>query len=184
MPLWLYRIVEPLADLLAFPLALVLAVRGRYPWWMVTPDDPVSPFGCGTTPGAAREPSMVRVYEKMGRYVGDVLWLGWRNRLYGLSYAMKPDWLKEPSIRYMDLQCVREGNAVVLRQPDGPLLREVTLRLGPFYIIAGHRLSPIIDGKLEDEARVRRGQLPVPRPLRHPNMDGRPVFSIRTKRTM
>jgi hypothetical protein len=82
--------------LLLWPLALLavllLARRGRYPAWLVTPDDPFV-----TAPPAERplhfghyEASVRAVYARLGRYWGDVYWLGIRNVLYGLRYALKP----------------------------------------------------------------------------------------------
>lgn len=211
MSLTLYK--EPLSKRLVFwsklflkPLikvaVLVAAVRGKYPWWMVTPDDRVPPFGCGTTPGASYERSQVRLYERFGRYVGDVVWLGWRNAGYGLSYWLKPDFLKRPGIRYMDLSVVDQRSPAVgwdaetgvellpgvgtvyVSCPDGSWLWETTRKFGPLYVITGYRLSAIAAGRAEDRARIAAGMLPIPRPARHPNMDGRRILSFRTARTM
>jgi len=161
------------------------AIRGKYPWWMVTPDDPVSPFGSGTTPGASTEKSQMRLYEKFGRYVGDVVWLGWRNSAYGYAYSQKPDWLKDPSIKYEELDIWgTENKEVYLRQPDGSVLWEKTRRLGPFRLITGHRLTPILSGSNENKKRLEQGLERAPRPWGHPNMDARPIISLRTTRTM
>jgi hypothetical protein len=184
MPLWLYRIVEPIADLLALPIAAVLAIKGKYPWWLLTPDDQVSPFGCGTTPGASNEPTMRAVYKRLGRYVGDVWWLGRRNRMYGLAYAMKPDWLKRPGLRYLDVAMWKAGDSIYLRQPDDTVLRERTIKLGFLYLIVGHRLSPIWNAHYEELERHANGLPPIGRPLHHPNMDARPIVTVRSKRTL
>jgi len=175
---------------------------------MVTPDDPVSPFGSGTTPGASYEATQVKIYERFGRYIGDCVWLGWRNSGYGVSYYTKPDWLKREGLRYMDLVIEDDRVSVALtegpdpeidktpdgepikvgtlwvRTPDGSWLWETTRKWGPFYVITGYRLSAIASGAEEDRKRVARGQPPVPRPLYHPNMDGRPIVSVRTSYTM
>lgn len=186
-------------------LVPLYAIWGKYPSWMVTPDDPVSPFGSGTTKGASNEPTVRKVYAKFGRYIGDVYWLAWRNSGYGLAYAAKPDWLKRPGLRYMDQRIDDEryppadghldkfGNFVEeapgegtlwVRCPDGTWLWETTRRWGPIYLITGYRLSAVCMGALEDWRRIAGGYKPVPRPLHHPNMDGRPIVSLRTKRTM
>lgn len=175
----LYHVLKKLADLFALPLVMVFAIRGKYPWWMVTPDDPTSPFG-------QYEPTVREVYEAFGRYWGDVYWLGWRNRNYGISYKYKPDWLKDPSIRYRDLTMYRdeELNTIILRQPDGTLLREKTIKVGPLYIIYGHRLRPIWDARQDELDREKQGLPLVGWPLKRINMDCRPILTIRTKRTL
>ena len=187
--LWGYYALKLIGGVLAIPTVAWYVWREKeYPWWMVTPDDPVSPFGSGTTPGASVEPTQMKLYEKYGKKVGDFVWLAWRNELMGLSYRMKPDWLKDPKIRYMDLECWREGdNVIKLRQPDGSLLRERKVPLIPFLLwaIVGHRLSAVMEGKEEDEQRVRDGLEPIGRPAgRHPNMDARPCFTLRGPKTI
>ena len=42
-------------DFVLIPLVAVLAVFGKYPYWVLTPDDPESPFGL-------YEPSMRKLY--------------------------------------------------------------------------------------------------------------------------
>lgn len=197
------------ANLARVPLKVLLklavpifAIWGKYPPLMVTPDDPVSPFGSGTTPGASREPTQMKLYERFGRYIGDVVWLGWRNGGYGVAYYCKPDWLKRPGIRYMDLTIddqrfppvrwdkeldreIPPGLGTLwLQAPDGSWMWETTRKFGPIYLITGYRLSAVAAGAAEDRARVESGWPPVPRPTRHPNMDGRPIVSIRTARTV
>ena len=181
-----------LVDLFATVAVPILAIKGVYPWWLLTPDDKVSPFGSGTTPGASTEKSQVAVYtwgtkvggSKFGRWLGDSVWLGWRNRGYGVSYWLKPDWLKRPGIEYHKLNIFQEGNVVWLEQPDGTWLWETTRKVGPFYLLTGFRLTPILSGALEDRDRIARGEPPVPRPIYHPNMDARPIISVRSKRSI
>jgi hypothetical protein len=143
---------------LVMPLVAVYAIFGKYPWWMVTPDDPVSPFG-------QYEETVVKQY-KIGRWWGDFYWLGLRNSLYGLKYKYKPDYLKNLS-SYLPFQrrmkrFVSKNKAVLCL--DG--LTETVLSVGPFRIIYGYRLSPIWNWE------PSHGMRPI-------NMDGRPIFSIR-----
>lgn len=161
------------------------AIRGNYPWWMLTPDDKVSPFGSGTTPSASTEPTMQWIYKKFGRYIGDVVWLGWRNSGFGYAYAQKPDWLKDPKLRYEELKIWgTENKEVHLQQPDGTILTERTYKAGPFRLILGYRLTPILSGSERNKKRIAQGLEPVLLPAFHPNMDGRPILSIRTSRTL
>ena len=149
---------------------------------------------------------MVDIYARFGRWVGDVVWLAWRNSGYALAYAVKPEFLKRPGIRYMDLviddrrtpdlraQLDPDGTysdnsaervgTVYVQAPDGTWLWETTRKLGPVYLITGYRLSGIASGQYEDWMRETLGGRPVPRPLYHPNMDGRPIVSLRSARTM
>jgi hypothetical protein len=196
-------IIKPLLKL-AVP---IFAIWGKYPPLMVTPDDPVSPFGSGTTKGASVEPTQMAIYKRFGRWVGDVIWLGWRNSGYGIAYYLKPDWMKDPKLRYMDLVIVDERQppqvaylktngdyednssarvgTVWVRQPDGKWLWEKTRKWGPLFVITGYRLSSVASGATEDRIRAGSRKLPpIPRPAIHPNMDGRPIVSIRSARTM
>lgn len=165
-------------------LVLLCAIRGKYPWPLLTPDDPVSPFGCGTSGGDV-EPTVQKVYAKFGRYIGDIYWLGWRNSNYGLAYWLKPDWLKDPNIKYEDLIVgYTSGGMYTVLQPDGTLLWERNRKVGPFTLITGFRVAPIVEGALENRCRLAAGGPRAPRPARHPNMDGRPIVSLRTRRTL
>jgi hypothetical protein len=188
---------QRLVNLSRFPLKVLLkiavpifAIWGRYPQFMRTPDDPVSPFGCGTTPTASTEATMQWIYAHLGRYVGDVVWLGWRNSGYGVTYYCKPQWLKDPTIRYETLKMRIEGRygekrlTFWLQCPDGTWMHETQRRFGPFVLLTGYRIEPIWNGRMENLNRWVRGEERVPRPGFHPNMDGRPIVSIRTKRTM
>jgi hypothetical protein len=132
------------------------------PWWMVTPDDPVSPFG-------KYEAGVVAVYQRWGKFVGDWYWLGLRNALYGLAYRWKPDFLKGLPFPYAQLRMTyldrRFYRLIRVDRADF----ELTLKLGPIVAILGRRLSPIWDNV--------PGQ--IPRPI---NMDARPIFSMRRAR--
>lgn len=83
-----------LACLLLAPLNLLAvalcAVRGRYPWWMDTPDDPFVTGPVVPPHYGHYEPTVRAVYARLGRYLGDLYWLGLRNRLAGLRYRCKP----------------------------------------------------------------------------------------------
>jgi hypothetical protein len=177
----------PLKLLLKIAVPL-FAIRGKYPPLMLTPDDPVSPFGSGTTKGSSVEPSQMAVYRRFGRYVGDVVWLAWRNGGYGVAYHLKPGWLKRLGVRYIDLEIIdhRDGDegTIWLRQPDGTWLWETTRKYGLLYVISGYRLRPIMDAFNEESERVRKGESVIGRPLNHPNMDGRRIFTFRSKRTL
>jgi hypothetical protein len=177
-------IIKPLVKV----AVLLFAIRGKYPPMLVTPDDPVSPFGSGTTPTASVEPTQMAIYKRFGRYIGDVVWLAWRNGGYGISYYVKPGWLKDPAIKYEELTFDVEVGArktrYWLRQPDGTWLWETQRWLGPLCLITGYRIQPIFDGAAENKSRLAVGLPRAPRPGFHPNMDGRPIFSIRTRRTM
>lgn len=182
-PYWvqiLKRVV--VSKILAKVLVPICAIWGKYPAMFVTPDDPVSPFG-------KDEPTMVSIYQRFGRWAGDVVWLAWRNAGYGYAYSQKPDWLKDPSIDYIDLivNKVEEGwkTTYNVLSPDGQeLLQERQYKVGPIIVIAGHRIQPIYDGAMRNR-KQRAQNLPYPKlPAKHPNMDGRPILSIRTTRTM
>lgn len=65
--------------LVPFVVPFVDKYSGRLPFgfrWMETPDDPL--------PGGQYEPTVKRIYDKFGEYIGNVYWL-WRNRAYRLS---------------------------------------------------------------------------------------------------
>jgi hypothetical protein len=176
-----------LNELLVKATVLFYAVKGNYPWWMVTPDDPKSPFGSGTTPTASTEPTQMKIYRRFGRYVGDVIWLGWRNSGYGYAYSLKPDWLKDPNIKYEDLSLHKETSGIKTTYvvSDGKnTLVENQYKLGPLYLLVGHRVQPVYDGGMRNRSWMAEGRPPAKLPAFHPNMDGRPVLSIRSTRTM
>lgn len=58
-------------------------IRGDLPrWarWWETPDERL--------PGGMYEPTVESIYKRFGRYWCSVYWLGIRNRMYGLSFAL------------------------------------------------------------------------------------------------
>lgn len=188
LPLYRPALKYRLAHIARWPLKIMLkiavplfAIKGNYPPLMLTPDDPVSPFG-------ADEPTMVWIYKHWGRWWGDVIWLGWRNSGYGVAYYCKPYWLKDPAIRYLDLTIVDERidkvGTIWLRNPDNSWLWETTRKKWIFYLITGYRLRPILDAQLEEKQRVKDGLEPIGRPVKKINMDGRRIFTIRTARTL
>lgn len=146
-----------IAGLFAWIPVSIFAIRGKYPKWLLTPDDTVSPFG-------QYEPTVKKIYDKFGRYAGDLYWLGFRNTLYGLSYAFKPKHLKSLTT-YKKLEYTIRVHGCLQIIKVGKLY-EITVRGLGLALIWGNRLSPIVtnDGN-----------------IRHPNMDGRPVFSVRLK---
>ncbi len=148
-----------LIDLLGIParaLVLLLAIVGRYPAWLVTPDDPESPFG-------KYEPTVREVYARFGRYLGDVYWLAWRNVLFGLSYRFKPARFKG-LIDYSDLRrTITARGALTIFCVEGYQLLQ--LRVGGFEVLAGWMV---------------RGAALDPLTRRQPvNMEFRPIFSLR-----
>ena len=155
-----------LVGLIARPLVLLYAIRGRYPAWLITPDDPESPFG-------QYEPTVRQVYRRFGRYLGDVYWLAWRNVAYGLRYKLKPaellprtDGLGE--LNYAHLRrAVVYGKRVDYFEAEGyPMWR---VRLGPLIVLAGWKVESIVEDPFTHRAAL--------------NMEGRPVFTVRTTRT-
>ena len=157
-----------LLGFLVMPVVPFFAIRGKYPDWMVTPDDPVSPFG-------QYEATVKKVYEKYGRFVGDVYWLAFRNRMFGLAYKWKPAFLKGV-VDYNTLRTHRQRldykyfsvqKTTLLAEK---LYHEHIFQLGPVYLITGWKISP-----LHDDKHIIRN--PV-------NMDGRPTFSFRSRKTV
>jgi hypothetical protein len=146
-------------ELLSIPARLLVplfAIGGRYPWWMVTPDDPVSPFG-------TYEATVRAVYARFGRYLGDVYWLAWRNVLYGLSYRLKPAVFKGvvDYTVFATWALPRRGGWLYVCE-------DYALRqwgIGRFEILAGW----MVRGAVLDPLAPRQ---PV-------NMEFRPIFSVR-----
>lgn len=148
-----------LLDIAGFParaLVFIFAIGGRYPWWMVTPDDPVSPFG-------RYEATTRAVYERFGRYAGDVYWLAWRNVLFGLAYKLKPAKYKAlQNYSHLERSAVQRGRVTTFIVDGLPLWQ---INLGPFELLAGWMV---------------RGAVLDPHTIRQPvNMEFRPVFSPR-----
>lgn len=149
---------------LASLVAPVVTLFYRKGIWL-TPDDPVSPYGCGTTPTGSDEPKMRKIYARYGKFIGDWWWLGIRNSAYGLAYKWKPAEFKELDT-YKYLQFGRkEGKFLRVIKILG--YKEYCLKLKWLHILYGYRLRPILGGILEGHAY---------RPI---NMDARPIFSIR-----
>jgi hypothetical protein len=148
-----------LIDLIAIParvLVLLFAIGGRYPWWLLTPDDPVSPFG-------SYESTVRSVYARFGRYVGDVYWLAWRNVLFGLAYRFKPARFKGlTDYRALPRSLVKRGRLTIYSAAGLGLWQ---YRVGGFELLAGW---------------MTRGAVLDPDTPRRPiNMEFRPVFSVR-----
>ena len=135
---------------------LVAARRARYPWWMVTPDDPVSPFG-------QYEATVRSVYARFGRYVGDLYWLGLRNSLYGLRYALKPARFKGVTDYTVFARHITSRGRLTIFCVEG--LRLYQYRVGGFELLAGWM--------------VRGAALDPYTPRQPVNMEFRPVFSLR-----
>lgn len=167
-------LLQPVASL----LVAVLVARGRVPWWADTPDDPYSTgervdIGDGAGPVAAPyrgyyEQGVRRVHQLLGPRVADVYWLAWRNVLFGLRYRFKPAWLKQlRSYDGLTFSVERRLGADVLRLRE---LSEYRWTLGPLVLIWGSALTQI---RKHDPKQ----------PVRRVNMDGRPIFTVRTART-
>lgn len=140
----------------ALPITLMLAIGRRYPWWMVTPDDPVSPFG-------QYEEAVRSIYARLGRYAGDVYWLVLRNALFGLAYWLKPDRFKGVTdYTPMRLTKVVRGH-VTIYTADGFSLWQYR-RFG-LELLAGW----MVRGAVEDPVTPRRLI----------NMEFRPMLGIR-----
>lgn len=148
----IFKIALLTAAGLAAPVVCLVYRRG----WFATPDDRTSPHG-------AYEPTMRRIYARCGTWVGDYVWHGWRNRAYGLAYALKPDVFKTRLYIFSDTRRTQHGPLRIIQVAG---YREYMLSLGFVHIIAGYRLRPVFD------------QLGVWLPY-GARMDGRPIFSIR-----
>lgn len=147
---------------LAGLVAPVVTLFYRKGIW-VTPDDPVSPYG-------QYEPKVRWVYDHFGRFIGDWYWLGIRNSAYGLAYKWKPQVLKNrEGGTYEGLHMVKwqDGNTRTIKLFGPEVYTETCMSFGIFHIIYGYRLRPVYDTMMSDL------------PVRHLNMDGRPIFSIR-----
>lgn len=185
----LLGLLQFLAGFLATPVVMWQARTRRYSAWVLTPDDPfVRPlrdreerpehFGWN-------EPTVRAFYAKHGRYWGDVYWLGWRNRAFGLAYRLKPEFLKSPdltSYEPMRRAMSRTAGRVVttyryrphhrLQAIDGH--KPLTMRavdVGLFGILIGPRIDNIWHS---EPTRV----------VVHPNMDGRPALAFRSRKAL
>jgi len=144
---------------LAFLAVVICAAVRRYPWFLLTPDDPVSPFGL-------YEDQVRRVYVRFGRYVGDVYWLGLRNCLYGAAYALKPREMK--GLRnYIDIGIGKRSLGRATCWSAGKY-RQWTVRIGfGFFLLLGWKVDRVVIDPNTYRASV--------------NMDFRPTFSVRRK---
>lgn len=163
-----------------FPVLWYAREGDPYPWWMTTPDDDFEllrdyeldrPKHFGWY-----EPVVRRVYGVLGRYWGDVYWLGWRNKLYGLAYR----WRVEPVkyvVTYDWLRARMERKAWRVGRWDVAVVYLLKLESRTYWQVqvmgllvgfqAGVALNPIWNS--QPGAVVRRI-----------NMDGRPVFGFRS----
>lgn len=140
-------------------LAVVVscAFHGHYPWWVITPDDPVSPFG-------SYEPTVRKVYATFGRFVGDVYWLAFRNVLFGLSYSFKPTALFPVNDRYEHLKRAWKKTKYGTRfEAAGYVMRR--FELSKLWVLVGWKVDSIVL-----DPSTKRALL---------NMEGRPIFSFR-----
>jgi hypothetical protein len=144
------------------------AIKGKYPEALVTPDDPVSPFG-------QYEERVRKVYEKAGKYIGDVYWLGFRNTLYGLKYKHKiPGLVGLTDYTYLmtNKQVIHYKNVSITKYDlllEGEIYTQHTIRLWKLYIMFGHKIDSIHNDKFTPRQPV--------------NMEGRPFFTLRTNRS-
>jgi hypothetical protein len=143
------------------PLVLVYAIRGKYPWWMITPDDLPRKFA----PHFGHYEETVRkIYKRFGRYIGDVYWLAFRNSNYGLAYHFKPDRFKAITDYSRFSHQIEYKRWGVLYRCEGYELRQIDL-LWRFEILLGWQ--------------VRGAVLRPYSPRDEINMEFRPMFSIR-----
>ena len=104
-------------------------IRGSLPrWlsWLETPDERL--------PGGLYEDTHRALYERWGKWVASYVWLGWRNRLHGLGYALgKPATFYDP-----------EQLGLWEREEDG--IWKYTAQLGPLRFVAGWGVYMKLDG--------------------------------------
>lgn len=161
----LLGLLSMVLDPLAFLLVPLFAIRGKYPWWMLTPDDTVSPFGM-------YEEAMRKAYKK-GRWWGDVVWLACRNRFYGLLFSWKPQELYpymdvnlEYNYRHFEgeVKVGRFWTTYTIRAPLGGKYKMVKI---PYFAGRGGMFGWKVDSMVTDPLTPRR----------YINMEGRPIFS-------
>lgn len=159
------------AGFFVLPLVMWQARTRNYSWWLDTPDDP---YLKGLSPHYGHyEPTVRKIYARLGAYWGDAYWLGLRNTLFGLAYLWKPDILKELD----DYEQIQDSIQVSLKRwgilyelPLGD--RDIwcaVIDCKLFAVIAGHRIDNIFNSE-------------PGRMITHPNMDGRPCLTFRRKR--
>lgn len=163
----LLHLLRPFATL----AVLVYAIRGRYPVWMITPDDLPR---AGAKHFGEYEETVRNIYARFGRYVGDVYWLGFRNVLYGLAYMLKPKALYPHSVERWYTHLGAESTSYKLFNKEFLITYKVSgygmirLKIGPVVLLAGYKVDSIWNNP--DEPRD-----PI-------NMEGRPILSVRLTR--
>ena len=170
----------PISTILTPLLVALYARSGRYPAWLVTPDDPfvLEPAESRPPHFGHYEEAVRKFYARFGRFWGDIYWLGFRNTLYGLAYARKPQWLKDLTTYEVLQPCLQRRTYagfidltfIAPNEHGFERLWEARVNLGILGIIIGHKLSPIFNAEPGT-------------PYRAINMDGRPVFSFRSPRS-
>lgn len=140
------------------PAAYYAFTSRHYPWWLVTPDDPIPPFG-------QYEQKVRTVYERWGPRVGDFYWLGVRNRLYGLSRHWTPETFS--GSHNIPLTTKESWGPVTLYLSRG--YWQLRMHFGLFGFYLGSMLEPYYywEG-----------------PFKQPNMAGRPICSFRSRKAM
>lgn len=175
------------------PVVMWQARSGRYSWWLDTPDDPFVAGELAPHYGAYEE-SVRRVYARWGRYWGDVYWLGVRNRLIGLAAHWRPRWLDHvKTYRSVQSGMVVESGRFVTFYQFNPLITDeafsaMLAELGAWpweldYLecwVIDFRLFAVIAGSRIDNIWHADPDAPV----RHPNVDGRPTFTFRSRKAM
>lgn len=173
MRLALILIADFLVSLSA-PLVTLVYRRG----WFNTPDNPTSPHGL-------YEPFMAWLHLRLGTWLSDWWWLGFRNRAYGFSYWLKPDVFKglasygklDYEVRYDELFSISlpwSKRVYVASKRTITILgyEEHCASLLFFHVIWGYRIRPVYDA-------IERSQWGIETVVHHPNMDARPIFSVR-----
>lgn len=167
--------LQGLALFLAWPLALGAVAAcapwchrsGRYPRWLTTPDDDYDRLRLQPTLRpphfGAYEASVRTVYARAGRLLGDIYWLGLRNQLFGLRYALKPARYKGlTSYAHLPRALWKHGWGLRF-VADGLTLYK--LELGPLVLLAGWAVRGVVLDPNSPRAAV--------------NMEFRPMFSVR-----
>lgn len=138
--------------------------------WFNTPDDPVSPRGI-------REPFMRKLHDKVGTWLADYWWLGWRNKAYGLAYALKPQYFKDLIYPLFEPEDFVVTRGKLVRTIQMFVYKEYAVDFKYFHILYGYRLAPIYNEVMRN---ANNAQWDVPhRPI---NMDARPIISFRAGR--
>ena len=154
-----------LTNLLLWPVwflvvAFCVIADREFPKMVLTPDDTKSKFG-------QYEASVRWVYDRLGNKIGDLYWLGIRNVGYGFLYSFKPQKYKDTT-DYSEFErtVIKEGRVTTYTVDD---LVQKDLDLGLLVLRGGWK----VDGVFKDPFTKRQ---PI-------NMEFRPTFTVRTKRT-